>query len=194
MLQNMRTPFSLSACPTALGRVVQGVHWTLGLAIGALLLAAWATGELPTRRRQRKWTGLESSQSRPSTRASSRYTPGWSTGNSSRPERSSPRAAPSQITLTSATRGSSARRTAGPARRQPGARAGRPRRALAAHGDRRLAAALGPEARACGRRDERAMEPGSAGSECGDQSRPVCAGVATQWLPADQVGPQEPER
>jgi hypothetical protein len=44
----------------------------LGAAVGGLLLAAWATGELPTRRAQRKWTGLERSQSRPSTRASMR--------------------------------------------------------------------------------------------------------------------------
>jgi hypothetical protein len=44
----------------------------LGAAIGGLLLAAWATGELPTRRTQRKWTVLQNSQSRPSTRASTR--------------------------------------------------------------------------------------------------------------------------
>jgi len=44
----------------------------LGAAVGGLLLAAWATGELPTRRAQRKLTGLAGSRTRPSTRASTR--------------------------------------------------------------------------------------------------------------------------
>jgi hypothetical protein len=44
----------------------------LGAAIGGVLLMFWAGGQLPTRRRQRRWTGLESSHSRASMRASTR--------------------------------------------------------------------------------------------------------------------------